>query len=224
MITKADMYLINQSNWYLMRNFFRTFDEHEQYTEVKSFPDWFHLEMLSNELDKALIEYQREKECQIIAVPKSRQMMVSWLMCGWSLGHAMKRGNQSILFQSKREKDAIYQVRRVRFLYENMKQKDYFHQQYPLLRSLNRQKESGIEFRNGSTIAAIPQGGDIVHSRVPTVLFSDECAYQPELEDSYKAAVPCSQLIVLVSSAAPGYFQRLVEDTDGDIDEIINAV
>jgi hypothetical protein len=43
----------------------------------------------------------------------------------------------------------------------------------------------------GSTIWAIPQGGSIIRQRTPSGIASDECAFQPEFEESFMAAMPC---------------------------------
>jgi len=71
-----------------------------------------------------------------------------------------------------------------------------------------------LYFPNGSHILGIPEGGHIIRSHNPSVLFSDEAAFQPEFGKAYTAALPAithgGQLIV-VSSAEVSEFQQLVE-------------
>jgi phage FluMu gp28-like protein len=71
-----------------------------------------------------------------------------------------------------------------------------------------------IYFNNGSHIWGIPEGGHIIRSHNPSVLFSDEAAFQPEFGKAFTAALPAithgGQLIV-VSSAEVSEFMQLVE-------------
>ena len=47
-----------------------------------------------------------------------------------------------------------------------------------------------LTFETGSHVWAIPEGGNIVRSNTPSVLFSDEAAFQPEFGSAYSAAMP----------------------------------
>jgi hypothetical protein len=76
-----------------------------------------------------------------------------------------------------------------------------------------------VNFPNGSTVIAIPEGGSKIRSRVPSVLFSDEAAFQPEFGEAYKAALPAVNgggQAIFVSSAEVGEFQSVV---GADIEE-----
>ena len=61
-------------------------------------------------------------------------------------------------------------------------------------------------YSNGSIIWGIPQGGDIVRSYTPSVIFLDEAAFQPEAESSYGAAKAAARKIIAASSAEPSWF------------------
>ena len=68
-------------------------------------------------------------------------------------------------------------------------------------------------FPNGSQVWAIPEGGAMIRSNTPTVVFSDESAFQEEFGHSYTAALPAIKgggQYLSVSSAEPSEFQQLV--------------
>ena len=73
---------------------------------------------------------------------------------------------------------------------------------------------SQLLFPNGSKIWGIPEGGDIIRSNTPSLVFSDEAAFQPEFDKAYTAALPAIKgggQLVAISSAEPGAFGTLVE-------------
>jgi len=63
-----------------------------------------------------------------------------------------------------------------------------------------------INFSNSSKIWGIPQGGDIIRSYTPSVVFLDEAAFQPEAEKSYSAAKAAARKIIAISSAELSWF------------------
>lgn len=212
-----------------------TKDEHDLQSPIKPFPKLLYLRAL---LDGLLVSgrllrpedarYAREAECSedwvcalwtsgIFAVEKSRQMMVTWLVCAYLLWRAKTRPHQLILVQSKREDDAANLV----FVKEpHVARMSFLEAHLPrYLRScvFPRAGTYGhLYFPNGSHVWAIPEGGDIIRSNSPSVVFSDESAYQPEFGASYTAALPAIKgggQYITVSSAEPGEFQSLVEAT-----------
>jgi hypothetical protein len=221
MITRSDIYYSQQSSWYWISNFCRTFDEHDQKGELRKFPaHWIFLkDRFCDPCDRALSEFHVKKECQKIIIPKSRQMMVSWTAAAWCLWLMCHYSNQLVLWMSKGKDDAVVQVNRIRRLYENLVDAEFWHRQFLLSRPLSRQKDSMLGMKNGSAVYAVPQGGEVIHSRVPTVVIADEFQFQEEAEASYKAALPCTQLLIMILTAEPSFAQRLVQDKDGEINE-----
>jgi hypothetical protein len=147
---------------------------------------------------------------------KSRHVMVTWITCSYLLWRARYLEYQLIMVQSKREEDVAALVydkepdqARISFLewklpeplHKSHLPKDgkYCHMYFP---------------ETGSHIWGIPEGGHIIRSHNPSVIFSDEAAFQPEFSKAYTAALPAithgGQLIV-VSSANPSEFMKLVE-------------
>lgn len=151
----------------------------------------------------------------IYFVEKSRHVMATWLTCAYLLWRARSYPHQLILVQSKREEDVAALVydkepdqARISFLEWALPE------ELRLAKLPSAAKYCHLYFPNGSHIWGIPEGGHIIRSHNPSVLFSDEAAFQPEFGKAYTAALPAithgGQLIV-VSSAEPSEFMQLVE-------------
>lgn len=151
----------------------------------------------------------------ILFIEKSRHVMATWLTCAYLLWRARAFPHQLILVQSKREEDVaalVYDKEpdqgRISFLEWNLP--DYLRMAtFP-----TGGKYCHVYLPNGSHIWGIPEGGHIIRSHNPSVVFDDEAAFQPEFGKAYTASLPAithgGQLIV-VSSAEPSEFQQLVE-------------
>ncbi len=154
----------------------------------------------------------------IMFVEKSRQVMMTWLSCCYLLWRARSFKHQLILVQSKREDDAANLV----FTKEpTMARISYMESNLPEPMRVVPWPKGGayghLYFPNGSHIWAIAEGGSIVRSNTPSVVFSDEAAYQNEFDDAYTAALPAISgggQGIFISSANPGPFCDLVE---GDV-------
>ncbi len=151
----------------------------------------------------------------IFMLEKSRQLLVTWIVCAYMLWRAKFRFHQLLMVQSKREEDAANLVfnkephlARISFI-ECHLPKHLRSVAFPGSGSYGH-----LHFPNGSHIWAIPEGGDIIRSNSPSAVFSDESAFQPEFGNSYTAALPAIKgggQYIGVSSAEPGEFQSLVE-------------
>ncbi len=151
----------------------------------------------------------------IMFMEKSRHVMATWLTCAYLLWRARAFPHQLILVQSKREDDVAALVydkepdqARISFLEWSLP--EYLRMcVFP-----KAGKFCHVYLPNGSHIWGIPEGGHIIRSHNPSVVFDDEAAFQPEFGKAYTAALPAitngGQLIV-VSSAEPSEFQQLVE-------------
>lgn len=210
-----------------------TKDEHDQVNAVKPFYDTAYLRVVLDCLlvsgkvvkpDKA--KYAKEAGFEdeylealyfsgMFAVEKSRQLLATWIVCAYLLWRAKYKPHQLILVQSKREDDAailVYNkeptVARISFMESNLPQH---------LKTVQFPKGGAyghLFFPNGSHIWAIPEGGDIIRSNTPSVIFGDESAFQPEFDHALTAALPAIKgggQGVFISSAEPGSFQVFVE-------------
>ena len=188
--------------WFCM-----TCDQHDQVTPIKPFPvDRPHIYHLTR-----LWQHNR-----LLAIVKSRQMMMTWLFSALCLWDAMFHPGRLIMLQSKREEDAVGDenvgdglLGRIKFILNHM----------PAVPNMPRYEKIGNRVRftdNNSTLWAIPQGAAIVRQRTASGIFSDEAGYQDEFGDAYVAARPCIRgggWFLALSTANPGFFQRLCEDT-----------
>lgn len=215
----------------------RTKDEHDQESPVKPFPEMPYLRVLLDCLlvSGKLMEPERARfaleagldvgwlrlihDIGLLPVEKSRQVMATWLVCAYLLWRAKFRQYQLILVQSKREDDAANLVFNKD---ESVARMSFMESQLPAwLRSIEFPKDATFghlhvrqSFGRGSHLWAVPEGADIIRSNTPSVVFSDESAFQPEFDASYTAARPCLEgggQYVAISSANPGSFCELVE-------------
>lgn len=210
-----------------------TKDEHDQQAPMKPFPDVLYLRSLldcllvtSHMLPPAQAQYATAAghselwltslhTSGLFMTEKSRQVMVTWLCCAWIFWVAKFHAHRLCLVQSKREDDAAALVftkepffARISFMEAHLPKH---------LQTLTFPKAGSyghLYFPNGSHIWAIPEGGDIIRSQTPSVVFADEAAFQPEFGAAVTAALPAIKgggCLIAVSSAEPGTFQELVE-------------
>jgi phage FluMu gp28-like protein len=153
---------------------------------------------------------------QLVAIEKSRQLMVTWLVCLYCLWCAKYQKNRLIFIQSKKEDDACnlvfnseWTVGRISFMEYNLPES---------MKSEIATSYGKMNFREtGSRIIAIPEGGDQIRSYTASLIYSDEAAFQPEFENAWKASNPSIKgggKMVIVSSARNGsYMKRLISRT-----------
>lgn len=183
--------------WFFVRQFCITIDEHDHGHPYKPFPDLDYLRWVT---------YDWEANPKYL-LPKSRQMMMSWLMVALHLWQFCSREAQLIFFQSKKEEDACRLVDRAWFMYERLP--EY------VKKAAGAKKVYGkmISEERNCTIWGIPQGADQIRSNVPSAVLSDEMAFQNEAEMSFVATLPALEgggRYTGISSAHPGFFERLV--------------
>ena len=213
--------------------YLKTKDEHDKSEPVKAVPDIPYLRAL---LDCYLVsgkitDPQNAKyalaagiplpvliqihEVGILFVEKSRDMFVTNLTCAYLHWRGRALDHQLILLQSKKEDDAaklVYtkepQFARISFM-ESQLPKHLQMMEFPKAGAYGH-----LYCPNGSHWRAIAEGGHIIRSEHPSVIFSDEAAFQDEFSASYTAAMPATEgggQYLAISSAAPGQFEELVE-------------
>jgi len=213
--------------------FLVTKDEHDMLNPAKAFPDEPCMRVLLDFMltSGRLIQpkdavwakewgYTEEflralYQSSIMFVEKSRQVMMTWLSVAYLLWRARAFKHQLILVQSKREDDAANLV----FTKEpTMARMSFMESNLPKpLQQITWPKGGSyghLYFPNGSHVWAVPEGGGIIRSNTPSVVFSDEAAFQPEFSDAYTAALPAifgGGQGIFISSANPGPFCEIVE-------------
>lgn len=124
-----------------------------------------------------------------LAFPKSRRMMVSWLVAVWSVWRCRYWPYNAIYIQSDKEEKSAYLVdRRCYFVEHN------------LVEPWNAKSFSSIKTKDGqvgrmryvdteSVILAIAQGASKVRSYTCSALIMDECEFQDEAHEALTAAL-----------------------------------
>lgn len=136
------------------------------------------------------------------AWPKSRQMVLTWLVGTYILGEAMFLGGRLYMIQSKKEEDSVAVLHRISGVYDRLKGFA------PWCGSsrIGPGAETALEFANGSRIVACAQGAHQVQSHTPAWLVLDEGQLQDEMEGAYHQALPCAERITAIGSAERGWF------------------
>ncbi len=140
-----------------------------------------------------------------VFIAKSRQMMVSWLTCGYITWNCLIKPQIFWLIQSKDEATSAELVEYCRILCRQ--QEDWISKKNPIVR------DSRLELRwqNGSRVLGLPSGVNKVRGYHPHGYFMDEAAFVPEAEECYSTIVPVAKQIIFVSSAGPGWFMDTCE-------------
>jgi hypothetical protein len=149
-------------------------------------------------------------------IEKSRQMMVSWVLCSLYLWDAQFGVNRLNFLSSKKEEDSDRLIQRCYTVWSN--QPEFLKRAHPAEYSfchLKFRRPNEPDSLPYSELWGIAQGPDIIRQHVGSGLFIDEGAFQTDLESLVGAAKPMLSgggRLDIVSSASPGFFQDLVED------------
>ena len=172
-----------QDGWFFAR-FVKTRDEADT-DSVKLFPRLPYLATLWQVIDN----HQR------VVIVKSRQMMVSWLLCLYAVWFARFHENKLILWQTQKDEDANAMVclpgikdagflGRMQFIERNLP--SWLHQ--PV-----KENEGELSYPNGSMIQALAGGANQVRSKTASLIIEDEFAFQEEAKGVYQAVGPLIQ-------------------------------
>lgn len=188
-----------QDPYYFLTHWVYTIDTADEESPEKLFPNKPHILF-------TIRVWQREKT---LLVPKSRQMSMTWLFCGLYLHEAMFYNHRLTFFQSKKESDANELILRTYHMYSSLP--GWMQEYSPAERAHCR-----IDFeRAKSRINGIPQGADHIRGFQPSGVFSDEAAYQVEVEKmlaSIRPAIRSGGRLTMTSSLAPSHFEQMCLD------------
>ena len=134
-----------------------------------------------------------------LAVPKSRTMMTSFSAAGFAAWAAQWKKEETVI-QTLNVDKAMHLIDYVRQLVEH--QDPWISQLHPI----EKRTAFAISWKGGGEVAAIPSGADAIRAYHPTWYFQDESAYMPEGEAALNAVLPTGAKIIMVSTAAPGWF------------------
>ena len=176
-----------------------TLDQTDFKNPVKPFPTKPHLEHLTRAwLDNPMM-----------LVPKSRRMMLSWLMAWLHLWMAMFHPGRSIFIVSDKEQKSDELVRRCEFMYTNIPEGC-------ILKPTVRSKYCALEFPGlDSYIMGLPSGAAQLRQYTASALLFDEFAFWTDAMETLGAARPTIEgggRLTIISSAQDGPYKRLVFD------------
>jgi hypothetical protein len=147
---------------------------------------------------------------RITVIEKSRDMMISWVICGFITKNAMTVPEREIVMQTMESSKAEQLVEYCKTLYK--RQPDWLRDAFPVPKSVDYQGSMYLEFSNGSVIHGIPGGAGAIRSYHPWCYFSDETAFQPDAGECYAEALSAAVKLILNSSAAPGWMAAFKND------------
>ena len=112
--------------------------------------------------------------CDTLFIPKSREMMTSWLVCGYIAWMTQWLPHIFWILQTEKEDKATQLIQYCRILYN--RQPAWMQERNPLVVS------NSVELKraNGSHVMAVPQGENQVRLFHPYGYMQDESAFLPE--------------------------------------------
>jgi phage FluMu gp28-like protein len=176
-----------------------TLDQTDARTPVKQFPPKQHLEQITRIWEAN----------PMLLVPKSRRMMLSWLMCYLHLWYAMFHPGRAIFIVSDKEQKSDGLVRMCEFMYTNIPDGT-------ILKPIMRSKYCALEFPGlDSYIMGLPSGAAQLRQYTASALLFDEFAFWGDAMETLGAARPTIEgggRLTIVSSAQDGPYKKLVFD------------
>lgn len=152
----------------------RTKDEHDVASPYKPLPDKDYLRLYA---------YAWVNE-PLLAVPKSRQMMVTWVFACIAAWVVMWQPAQLIGFQSKKEGDADKIIDRVMNVLNGLPRDRFY------VPEVKRKATELWVPEADSKILALSENPDAVRSHTFSWLFSDEIAFQEYAAEAIRATLP----------------------------------
>ena len=226
------------SGLWLYLDYVKTFDEHE------SDPTKVYKPLPRNKdgriKDYILFSFYCMLKYPELAIPKSRQIMMSWLAVIFACWYRRTGPNKAIYWQGMSEDEAAKMVCMGRddVLGARMTAVDInlsspsTGKKATWLVDKKIESGKGLSFKkvigeNDSRAIAIAEGGDKIRGKVPSLYQADECAFQDGFKEGYFNVQPCltgGGRGVYFSSANNGsFFGQLVGngsfETAGDTDE-----
>lgn len=190
--------------WYWLLNWVLTENAHStSLSPFERFPDKAHLYYITR-----LWQVER-----LLIVPKSRQVMMTWLMVALYLHDAMFNSSRLTFVQSKKEEDADTALERAFTIYRYL---PLFMRNWQPLTG-GKKTFCHMRFsRNRSHLFAIPEGPDHARGETPTGFLSDETVFQDNVEKTLSGVMPglgSKGRLTMISSVGPSVFQMLTFDS-----------
>jgi hypothetical protein len=211
----VEWYKCKNDPYYWLTTWAKTLDTHDPEDPKKTFPE--------KEYIKILVEQWLNST--VLCVPKTRQMMVSWIFVALNLWDVQFHRARLSFFQSKKADDANDLVKRAKTIWDNEPQfmKNYYDKTGEVIPLTVNPQNNGSSVYNlmsfpqiDSEIRGIPEGGDQIRAQTASSVLADEFAFQPEAKSSFMAAKPtisCKGRFTMVSTPEDNtFFQDCVFD------------
>jgi len=146
-------------------------------------------------------------EESLLAFPKSRRMLMTWIVAAFCTWRARYFENNAVFWQSEIEDKSAFVVQeRCQFMEDHLKSLA-LRRAYTATRTAKGVVGRLQYLRTKSYIWGIPEGGNVLRTYTPTNLVMDETEFQPEAHEALTAAMPFvekgAKLILLSSSNGP---------------------
>ena len=185
--------------WYWLVNYIWTLrkDENVEGSEIERFP--------SDEYLREVFDVMFSED--YLAIDKSRQMRMTWILMAYALWHCQFRRNEEVVCQTKKEGVADTElVKRAYFM--AMNEPEWMRP------SFGKTGSSFCKLKFGGTksfIRGIPSGGNQIRSYNPSITIIDEAGFlEGEFEECKSAALACCKDIKLVSTANSGEWGEFI--------------
>src|SRR3990167_10108933 len=151
-----------------------TMDEVDMLNPVKQFPAEPWLQHVT----------QTWLDVKLLALYKSRRMLITWLMCFLHLWLAMFREGANIFLVSDKEEKSDKLVKRCGFIYNHIPDD-------MILKPQAKLRYCHLEFPGlNSRIQGVPQGADQLRQEGATAILADEVAFWDNAREMYMASKP----------------------------------
>lgn len=159
---------------------------------------------------------RRFVQAPVLAIPKSRRMLVTWRLLALHLWHGLFHPNQTIFIQSKKAEDSAYLLGedRLLFMYGHLPERHNWPKVNRKIKDSAGKGYDTVQFDNGTAYYAVAEGPDQLRQYTASRVYCTEMAFWDRAEATWTSLRPTIQgggRIVIDSSANPGFFQRLVE-------------
>ena len=183
-----------------------TLDSVDLKNPIKKFP--------IKEYLKVITDIWLEADPPLLAIPKSRRVLMSWLITYLHLHLAMFNEGARIYIQSEKEPKSAELLDRAEFIYDHIPQELMPRWALPKLRRFK--KPPKIEFVGlNSYIEGISEGANQLRQYTCTAVMLDEFAFWHLAKESLGALKPTVEgggRITIISSANKGPFYNLCYD------------
>lgn len=146
---------------------------------------------------------------KLTLLPKSRRLMISWLMVFLHLHLAMFNEGVNVFFVSDKEEKSDELVKRAEFIIKYIPDDKILKPRY-------KGSYCYLEFPGlNSSIQGVPMGADQLRQFTATAILADEFAFWGKARETYMASIPTIQgggRFTAVSSPQVGFFKDLVFD------------